>query len=262
MNNRSEFIRLKQIKCFLLDMDGTIYLGNRVLPGAINFINKAKASGKKTVFLSNNSSKNSHQYFSKLKRLGFQANKNEIFTSLTATIIYLRRNRLLSVYPIGTPGFIKELKTSGIKINKKKPDAVLLGFDKTLTYEKIKKGYELIKAGIPFIATHPDILCPTEHGFIPDTGGFIAMFKKLTGISPRIIGKPYPTMIRSALEYYSCQREHTAIIGDRLYTDIKMGKRSGILSVLVLSGETKSVKNASITPDIVVQNIGELLKYI
>ena len=254
--------KLKNISCYLLDMDGTLYLKNNVIPGAINFVKKAKEKKKKIVFLSNNSSKNSKQYINKLKRLHIPAKKKEIFTSLTAAIIYLKNKNMLSVYPIGTPGFNKELTLKGIKIDQHHPDAVLLGFDKTITYEKIKIGYKLIKSGVKFIATHPDILCPTENGFIPDTGGFIAMFKKLTGISPKIIGKPYPTMIKYALECYNIKKENTAIIGDRLYTDMKMGKKSGILSILVLSGETKDIKNSPIIPDIVVNNIGELIRYV
>ncbi len=228
MKENEYFERLKNIECFLLDMDGTLYLGDIVIPGAIEFVKRIKLKNKKTVFLSNNSSKNSEQYFSKLKKLHISANKNEIFTSLTASIIYLKSKKILSVYPIGTPGFIKELILNGIKIDQHRPEAVLLGFDKTITYEKIKTGYKLIKSGVKFIATHPDIVCPTEDGFIPDTGGFIAMFKKLTGVSPKIIGKPYPTMIKSVLKCYNCKRQNTAIVGDRLYTDMKMGKKSEI----------------------------------
>lgn len=262
MNNTANFNRLKEIEFFLLDMDGTLYLSDRVLPGAIKFVKKIKKQGKKVVFLSNNSSKNSMQYFQKLKRLGFPVEKEDIFTSLSATIIYLKSKNIKSVYPIGTRGFIQELKEHNIKITEKNPDAVLLGFDTTITYKKIERGYKLIKSGVKFIATHPDILCPTEDGFIPDAGGFIAMFKKLTGISPIIIGKPYPTMIKSALKKFRIKKDTSAIIGDRLYTDIRMGKRAGILTILVLSGETKDISNISIYPDIVVKNIGELLKYI
>jgi HAD superfamily hydrolase (TIGR01450 family) len=139
---------------------------------------------------------------------------------------------------------------------------VLLGFDKTITYDKIDKAYQLIKEGTPYIATHPDYLCPTEDGFIPDVGGFIAMFKKYTGRSPVIIGKPYTPMIKSALKQYQSTKAETAIIGDRIYTDMKMGKKSGILSILVLSGETKSTKGLPFYPDIAVKNIGELIKYL
>ena len=259
MNNLS---KLKNIECFLLDMDGTLYLGDKLITGARQFVEKVKKKNKKTVFLSNNSSKNKEQYFTKLKKFKIPVNKNEIFTSLSASIIYLKSNNILKVYPIGTPGFVKELVLNNIKVDDPHPDAVLLGFDTTLTFEKIQRGYDLIKSGVKYIATLPDILCPVEGGYIPDIGGFIAMFKKHTGVSPKIIGKPYPTMIKSAFKRYNCNKKNTAIIGDRLYTDMKMGKRSGILSILVLSGETKSIKNSSVIPDIVVKNIGKLIRYI
>lgn len=252
---------LHRIRCFLLDMDGTFYLGNSILPGALNFMRYLADSGRKHLFFTNNSSCAAPYYAAKLKRLGWEAEPEDILTSGEATVLYLLQQKAgAKVYLLGTSELQDEFAAAGLCLTDQNPDFVVLGFDKTLTYDKLENACRLIRMGIPFIATHPDINCPTEDGFIPDCGAMIELIKASTGVSPYIIGKPYPEIIRSAFAKVSCPPEQIAVVGDRLYTDIQAGKNAGIASILVLSGETKrsGLVAAAVTPDYVFENIGEL----
>ncbi|MGE3062505.1 MAG: HAD-IIA family hydrolase [bacterium] len=230
---------LKEIKLFFFDMDGTLYLGENLIDGAVEFVAKLKERGIGRVFLSNNSSKNRKEYLKKLTRMGFECVENDIFTSLNATILKLKREGVRTIYPLGTPSFEEELLDNGFKFSKENPDTVLLGFDKTLTYEKIDNAYQLLIKNVRFVATHPDITCPTENGYIPDIGGFISMFEKLTGRLPEIVGKPNTCMVLSIMEHFGLKPQECAMVGDRLYTDMRMAIDATMKSILVLSGETK-----------------------
>lgn len=252
---------LHQIRCFLLDMDGTFYLGNRILPGALDLMRYLADSGRKHLFFTNNSSCSASYYAAKLQRLGWTALPQEVLTSGEATVLYLIRQKAKAkVYLLGTPELEHEFTSAGLYLTDQEPDFVVLGFDKTLTYSKLENACRLIKSGVPFIATHPDINCPTEDGYIPDCGAMIELVKASTGVSPYIIGKPHPEIIRSAFAKVSCSPEQMAVVGDRIYTDIATGRNAGITSILVLSGETKrgDLADAQITPDFVFENVGEL----
>lgn len=224
---------------FFFDMDGTLYLGEKIIEGSVEFLNRLKEKNIKRVFLSNNSSKNRKEYYQKLIRMGFLVDIYEIFTSLNATILKLKDENIKKIFPVGTPSFEEELRENGFILTDDDPEVVLLGFDKTLTYEKIEKTYHYLMKGVRYIATHPDILCPTETGFIPDIGSFISMFKKATGRVPQIIGKPSILMLETILKHYSIEKRDAAMVGDRLYTDMRMAIDAGVISILVLSGETK-----------------------
>ncbi|MDP4152451.1 MAG: HAD-IIA family hydrolase [Bacillota bacterium] len=235
--------KFSTLRFFMLDMDGTIYLGDELLPGAMEFLNQVKKQGKKYIFLTNNSSRNKKTYVEKLNRLGIKATTEDVFTSGDATIIYLKRQKKNpSVYLLGTPDLEESFEKEGIKLVKGrggKPDFVVLGFDQTLTYEKIWVACDYLREGVPFVATHPDFNCPLPGDkFMPDTGAMIEMFKAATGVAPLVIGKPTKGMVDSVIDKYGVKREEIAMVGDRLYTDIAIGANAGISSILVLSGET------------------------
>ena len=251
---------LRGIKLFFFDMDGTLYLGENIIEGAREFVLTIRQKKIKTIFLSNNSSKNRKDYFSKLNRMGFECRMEDIFTSLNATILKLRSENVRIIYPLGTRSFEDELLENGFIFSKDNPEAVLLGFDKTLTYEKVDNAYQLLMKGVRYIATHPDITCPIETGYIPDIGGFIAMFEKLTGRLPEIVGKPNIEMVSSIMNHLRIAPHECAMVGDRLYTDMKMAMDASIKSILVLSGETKHKDyiKSGILVDIEVDSIKDL----
>lgn len=260
---------LKDIKCFLLDMDGTIYLGNSLIDGALDFLKKVEENNKNFIFLTNNSSKNKKAYKEKLANLGCEVEENKIFTSGEATAIYLRKKKEgAKVFLMGTPFLEEEFVKSGFQLVKdtgEKPDFVVLGFDTTLTYEKIWLACDFIREGVPFVATHPDFNCPLEgEKFMPDTGAMIRMFEASTGKTPLIIGKPYKYIVDAIIEKYGLNKNEIAMVGDRLYTDIKMGEASGITTILVLTGETtaKTYQSSEIRADYVLNSIKDLVELI
>jgi len=256
---------LKNIQCFLLDMDGTIYLEDYLLPGASAFINHLEDSRIDYLFLTNNSSKDAAQYIDKLAGFGISVSRSRIMTSGDATAIYLKKNHpQASLYVVGTEALQQAFISDGFTISDTNPDIIVLGFDTTLTYEKLWKSCNFIREGRKYIATHPDINCPTRDGFMPDIGSFIALIQASTGREPDvIIGKPFEPMIEAIESHTGYTRNEICMIGDRLYTDIAMGEY-GIFTILVLSGEAKEgdIANARVQPDIVFEDIGKALEYL
>ncbi|SHK30158.1 HAD-superfamily subfamily IIA hydrolase, TIGR01457 [Anaerobranca californiensis DSM 14826] len=262
-------LNLKKIKHFLLDMDGTFYLGNNLIDGSLQFLSILKEYEKDFLFLTNNSSKNSSEYKKKLNSLGCIIEEDKIFTSGEATAIYLnKRKKGAKVYLLGTHLLEEEFLNKGFHLVKGKderPDFVVLGFDTTLTYEKVWIACDFIRAGVEYIATHPDYNCPLEGGkYMPDTGAMIKMIEASTGKLPKIIGKPNKYIIEAIIEKYNLNKEEIAIVGDRLYTDIKLGINAGITSILVLSGETtkEMYEESNIKADYIFPSIKELGKAI
>ena len=257
---------LERIKLFVLDMDGTFYLGNRVFPSSLVFADRIRKTGRKYVFLTNNSSKGPEEYAEKLKKMGVNVGKDDIFTSGEATAMYILKEYGRSrIFLLGTFSLSKIFENFGHLIVEDDPQMVVLGFDTTLTYEKLKKACLLLRKGLLYIATHPDINCPSEEGLIPDAGSFISAIKASTGREPDfIVGKPNPMMIEMLLNRYGFTKDQVAIVGDRLYTDIKLGKNSNILTILVLTGETtlEDLKNSDVKPDLVVRDLGEIAKIL
>jgi 4-nitrophenyl phosphatase/NagD protein len=252
---------LNTIRCFLLDMDGTFYLGDRLLPGALEFIDLLKQRGTRFLFLTNNSSKSRHQYADKIGRLGLSVPEEAIFTSGEATAIYLTRQKPgARLFVAGTPALEEELSAHGFTLCQSDSDFVVLGFDTTLTYQKLWKLCDLVRAGLPYIATHPDINCPTETGYMPDIGAMMACIAASTGRQPDVIvGKPYTPMVEALAEKTGLPIHQLAMVGDRLYTDIALGA-AGLTTVLVLSGETRREEIAASPhqPDYVMENLAEL----
>jgi HAD superfamily hydrolase (TIGR01457 family) len=252
---------LSDIRCFLLDMDGTFYLGERLLPGALDFMHHLKRSGRDYLFLTNNSSRTAVFYADKLTAMGWPAEPADILTSGEAAALHLARlKQSARIFLLGTPDLEGEFTAHGFTLTADAPDFVVLGFDKTLTYDKLATACRLIRGGVPFIATHPDLNCPTETGFIPDCGAMIEFIAAATGVRPHIIGKPHRDIIDAVFAKKNCRPEATAIVGDRLYTDIATGKNAGITSILVLSGETKAadLAGSSVAPDYIFADLGTL----
>jgi len=233
---------LSDKKLYIFDMDGTIYLGYQVFPFAIRFINNLRKAGKKVLFFTNNASHTTDFYVQKLTKLGFSPTKDEIMTSGDVTIEFLKRHRAgKSVYLVGTDELVENFRESGIKMlkgNEEKADIVVTSFDTTLTYQKLDDACRLVRGGAEYLSTHPDFNCPTETGFIPDSGAIAAFVTASTGKKPTYFGKPYRETVEMICEATGHTCDEMCIFGDRLYTDIAVGKRHGVTAVLVLSGET------------------------
>lgn len=252
---------LTKIQCFLVDMDGTIFLGDQLLPGARDWLDLLAARRVPYYFLTNNSSKSQVEYAQKLGRMGLKVPETLIFTSGEATAIYLSKHYpSASLYVVGTPPLQEEFIRHGFTLTADDPDIAVLGFDTTLTYAKLWQLCDLVVAGKPYIATHPDINCPTPNGFMPDIGAMIELVAASTGRRPDVIvGKPNQPIVQAMAEKTGVPLEAHCMVGDRLYTDIALGQW-GITTALVLSGETKAADLASseFKPDLVIADIAEM----
>ncbi|MBN2601587.1 MAG: HAD-IIA family hydrolase [Candidatus Marinimicrobia bacterium] len=264
--------RLSRIHHIILDMDGTIYNGNQLFDFTPKFFDTLKRLDIHYTYLTNNSSRNVVQYLEKLHEMGLEGTNEDIYTSSLATIEYLMSNRseIRKLYILGTDGMKSEFRESGFQVIgeeiDEEPDAVIVGFDTSLTFDHLCRAAYWIKLGKPFIATHPDRTCPTNKPtLLVDCGAICASLESATGRGPDIIlGKPDPRMIWGILNRNHLEKNEVAMVGDRLYTDIEMAHRAGVMGVLVLSGENtrEDANNYTTKPDLVVQNIdkfGELL---
>jgi len=246
-----------------MDMDGTVYLGTRLLPGARGFFRLLDRRGIPYLFFTNNSSKDRFLYRDKLAGMGLDVSADRIITSGEATAFYLAtRTSHRRLYVVGTPSLKREFRRAGFTLAEEAVDAVVLGFDTTLTYAKLERACHLLRGGAAFVATHPDKVCPTERGPVPDCGAMAALLVQATGIRPVVVGKPSCRMVAMALRKLGpgYRPRDAAIVGDRLYTDIRMGRRAGLTSILVLSGETKREELATTrdVPDYIFGSIREL----
>lgn len=264
-NIKNNFPKLKDKKLFILDMDGTFYLGNRIIEGSIDFINRLKETGRKFIFFTNNASKTAEFYKKKLLGMGCNVSKRQILTAGDVTIRYLTENyQGKAVYLVGTELLESSFRDSGIKIVDKHPELVVVSFDTTLTYQKISKACTYIREGATFIATHMDFNCPTEDGFIPDCGSICALVTASTGKKPRYLGKPFKETLDMIKSITGFNKEEMVIVGDRLYTDIATGFNNGVTSILVLSGETKKtdLEGSNIKPDLIFPSLGGMINFL
>jgi HAD superfamily hydrolase (TIGR01457 family) len=247
-------------------MDGTFYLGEQLLAGAIQFIDLLHQQGCDYLFLTNNSSKDSQQYVEKFARLGLPVSRDKIMTSGEATAIHVLRQRSgARVYVVGTEALENEFRTRGFVLTDEVPEFAILGFDTTMTYNKMWKLCDLVRAGVQYIATHPDYNCPTETGFMPDIGAMIAFVKASTGREPDlIVGKPNSLLVKYAAERTGIPVSAMCMIGDRLYTDIALGAAAGIPTILVLSGETRAheITDSPFQPTYIFQDIQAVGDYL
>ena len=245
----------------MIDMDGTIYKGSNVISGATDFIAFLTKENIPFVFLTNNSSHTREFYHRRLLSMGFKVDKERILTSTIATVRFIRERREgKKVFVVAAPDVTKEIEDLGIASSEKDPDIVLLTFDRTITFDKINKAYHFIMNGAELIATHPDDLCPTEDAYDVDIGQFIHMLSYLTGTSPTIIGKPSSLMIEMAAGEMGVDKNKTMMIGDRLYTDMKMAAYAGIDSIMVLSGEAKrsDLDGSELKPTYIVDSVADV----
>lgn len=258
--------RLLHVKCFLLDMDGTFFLGDRLIEGSLKFIETLRKYEREFLFLTNNSSKAGQQYAEKITRLGLPIGPERILTSGQATALHLQHNYAGGrVWVAGTPSLEDEFQRHGFNVVTDEPEVVVIGFDTTLTFNKLWRLCDLVRAGLPYIATHPDFNCPTETGYMPDIGALIASVAAVTGRQPDlVIGKPNRFMAEAAAEHVGCQLNQLAMIGDRLYTDIALGAAAGIPSILVLSGESRieDVPLSPHHPDYIYSHLGALAEHL
>ena len=231
---------LSDVRCFLLDMDGTFYLGGQLIEGSLAFIDRVLATGRDFMFLTNNSSHNADFYVKKLAGMGLSIDRRRVMTSGEATC-----EQLKALYPgrraflLGNEYLRSELDEAGIPVDMENPEIVVIGFDTTLDYKKMQDVCDFVRAGLPYIATHPDFNCPTETGLMPDIGAIMAFIEASTGRRPDlIVGKPNTGIVQAVLKRTGLRPDQLAMVGDRLYTDIETGLRSGMLSILVMSGET------------------------
>ncbi len=258
--------KLRDVRGFLLDMDGTFYLGDHLMDGALRFIELLRLQDKKFLFLTNNSSRHRSQYAEKISRLGLPIGEESVLTSGEATAVYLKKQHPgADIFLVGTPSLEEEFRQYGFQLVQQNPQILVLGFDTTLTYQKLWALCDFVRAGIPYIATHPDFNCPTETGYMPDVGAMIAFVKAATGRQPDlVVGKPNRLIVDAAAIKMNLQVEQLAMIGDRLYTDIALGQTSGITTILVLSGETKreDLNGSPFQPDYVFENLAGVADWL
>ncbi len=255
---------LKHKRLFVSDMDGTFYLGEHLLPGSLDFARAIYRHNSRLVFLTNNSSRTPEEYIRKLVKMGIERRLFEVYTSGEATVSLLKNCFPgKKVYLLSTHSVRKMFLDKGIVLDESNPDVLVLTYDTEITYEKIRKAALFIRRGVPYIASHPDINCPTEEGPVPDVGSLISLFETSTGRKPdQIVGKPDPTILNMVMKDFGCSPEETVMVGDRLYTDIECGLRAGVDTYLVLSGETTEDMIPVTHSYRVVQNTGSLAAMI
>jgi len=261
-NNPSDLSELTSKQVYFFDLDGTLYLGNRLFDGVSDLIDILKSKNINFFFLSNNSSKSTKDYLKKLKNFNLNITRENIILSQHPTIDYLKNNSFKKVFLLGTKSLKDEFIQEGFLITEDEPEILVLAFDQELTYERLEKAsYFLQRGDIPYIATHLDNRCPTEKGYIPDAGGIAALLYKTTGKFPKVFGKPNKQMILFKLNKLEILPKEAIIFGDRLYTDIRMGIEAGITTCCVLSGEStrEDIRNSDHKPDFIINGIWVLL---
>ena len=254
---------LKNKRLFLLDMDGTIYLDNDLFDGTLDFLAHVKKIGGRYIFLTNNSSKSVDKYIEKLAKLGIESCADDFLTSTNATIIYLKKQNYKKIYASGTTSFREQLSDAGLPVTDTLSDDIdclCMGNDTELTFQKLEDACILLGRGVDYIATNPDWVCPTWYGYVPDCGAVCDMLFRATKRKPKFIGKPEPDMALMAMEKTGFSPEETALMGDRLYTDIACGVNAGITTIFVLSGEgtMEDVAESEEKPTLIYKNIREV----
>jgi len=258
-------VPVDDIDAFIFDLDGTVYLGDKLLPGARRVIEKLKTKGKTIRYLSNKPLQSRTSYARKLSRLGIPTKAAEVINSSLVLVRYLQRTAPgATIFCLGERSLCRELERAGFRLTRdfRKVDVVVLSFDRTFNYAKLNVAFQAIKRGAAVVATNPDRSCPVDGGEIPDCAAVIGAVEGCTGTKVRtIVGKPSRTMIREILRDVGTSGRRCAIVGDRLATDIEMGARAGLTTVLVLTGVTDraALKKSSVHPHYVLDNIGKLI---
>ncbi len=255
---------LKEIRHLALDLDGTLYLGKSLFPYTIAFLEALQRMEIGYTFFTNNSSRSDWQYVTRLREMGIDAALDDIYTSAHATIDVLRSDypEVTRLFLLGTQGLRDQFYEAGYVICDKAPEAVVIGYDTELVYDRLCRAAWWIQQGCPFIATHPDLVCPTDRPLVlPDCGAICKLLEAATGRAPDAVpGKPDPAMLNGLRRRLGMNRSSIAMVGDRLYTDIAMARHAGVPGILVLSGETSrdELATAADQPDVVVEHVGRL----
>jgi HAD superfamily hydrolase (TIGR01450 family) len=259
--------QLKRIRHVALDMDGTIYKGHTLFKFTVPFLSLLKDLGIGYTFLTNNPSRSLADYIKHLGHLGIHATPDQLYTSVHATLEYLQNERpqLRRLFVLGTPSMCEDFRGAGFELlpdsPDHEPDAVVVGFDMTLTYPRLCRAAWWISQGKPFFATNPDRICPTDQPtMLVDCGAICAALQSATGRAPlAVFGKPDPSMLRGILHKHGIQPAELAMVGDRLYTDMAMARRAGAFGVLVLTGEAtaEQAQKHSPAPDLVLASLAE-----
>lgn len=267
MDKKEELLR--RMKLFLFDMDGTLYIGDQLFDFTGELLETIRANGGKYLFMTNNSSKSVTDYIKKLHALGIEADREDFMTSSQATAYYLHKHHEgKTLYVCGTESLKEELRMEGFPVTTDidKVECVVMGFDTELTFQKLHDVSFLLRTrpDLPYIATNPDLVCPTEFGSVPDCGSVCICIKNATGREPVVIGKPSPLMPQLTMERLGVSKEETCVVGDRIYTDVKSGLNAGVTGILVMSGETtpEILAQSPDQPHLVLQDAGEILETI
>ncbi len=256
---------IKNIQIFLLDMDGTIYIGDKPIGGMCDTLAAIRASGRKVVYCTNNSSRTADEYVRKLKKIGLYGEEDEIYTSSMATIGYLKKwYPGKRVYVCATEAVKAEFAAGGIHLTEDDPEVCVLAYDTELTYAKLEKMNHFLVKGAVYIATHPDDVCPAPEVYKPDVGSFIQLLRCSSGREPDVIcGKPFQVMGEAILDRYHVSPEEIVMVGDRPHTDIRFGRNNGFHTILVLSGETDEQKSKTLPdtdrPDVILQSLNDVV---
>jgi HAD superfamily hydrolase (TIGR01450 family) len=248
----------------VLDLDGTIYRDGRIFPETLPFLERLRRLGIGYTYLTNNTSRSKAEYVLKLKTLGIEAREDEIYTPAESTIAYLRAGRppIRRIALLGTPSLCQEFERAGFELTWDDPEAVIVAFDMTLTYERLCRAAYWIAQGRPFLATHPDFVCPTDQPTVlVDCGSICACLTAATGRRPvAVFGKPSPTILLNLCERLGLEPEQIVMVGDRIYTDMKMAREAGVPAALVLTGEAtaEEARHLPEPPDYIGSDIGGL----
>jgi NagD protein len=251
---------------YIFDLDGTIYLGEKLIPGARETVGKLKFLSKKIVYLSNKPLQPRGDYAAKLTRLGIPTRPEEVINSSFVMALWLSREAPgATIYVIGETPLIEEMVRAGFRISEKAGEIqyVIASFDRTFDYRKLNIALQAIKKGARFVATNPDRTCPVEGGEIPDCAAMIGAVEATTGRKAEaVVGKPSDIMIRAAVDYMGLRPQDCILVGDRLETDLVMGKKAGMAAAVVLTGVTtrESLKKSDIQPDYVWESVAEIIK--
>jgi 4-nitrophenyl phosphatase len=253
---------LRDLRNLIIDMDGVLYRGTEVIPGTKGFMDFLREQGIGFVLATNNSTRTPQQFVDKLSRMGVTTHADEVLTSSLATVGYLASIAPpgARVFMVGQDGLRTALREAGFALVEQDADYVVAGMDFGICYERLAEAAMQIRAGARFIGTNPDRTFPSERGIVPGAGSLLAFLEAATSVAPVIIGKPETNMMEQALGRMGAQKETTAVVGDRLETDILAGQRTGLLTILVLSGITDEalLAESEIQPDLTFDDVGHL----
>ena len=252
---------LKGVKCFILDLDGTVYLGDKILDGSIEFLQELEKNNIVFKFFTNNSSKNVQVYINRIKKMGYNFSDDKMLISNYVIINYIKENMPnKKVFVLGTEYLKNDFRMADINVVTEDADVVVVGFDTSLVYENVSKACTFIRNGATFLGVNPDFNCPTEDGFIPDCGAICSMITASTGVVPEYFGKPAHHTLEYVLKNTGFREEEIAFVGDRLYTDIAIGKGNNSVTILVLTGEAKleDLVESEVQPTLIFNSLGSV----